>query len=352
MIQALENAWRVRCAAVLFASTLLTGCWSASQTLEFSGQTMGTTYAVIAVDDSGDLEPRIVQDAIESTLADVNASMSNWDPGSEVSRFNAAGMEAVAISPELAEVMAFANDVHAASLGRFDVTLTPLIELWGFGERTSDSTVPSDAEIATAQALVGQSRLLTLTRNPDMLQKNDTDVSVFLSAIAKGYGIDRVAATLRDLGLSDFMVEIGGDLIASGTNPRGTPWRIGIERPDPSSQRVEDVVSLNDMGMATSGDYRNFFEEDGIRYSHIIDATTGRPITHGTASVTVLAESAMAADAWATALLALGAERGLPLAEKNELAVFFIVRDPSILEAGFSTRASSQFTEIMASDEE
>lgn len=313
---------------------------------------MGTTYTVVAVDKTGDVDPSQVQDAIDATLTDVNASMSNWDPDSEISRFNQAGTEAVNISPGLAEVLALANDIHAASEGQFDVTLGPLIDLWGFGERNALSAVPSNAEIAEARASVGQRRLLTLTRNPDTLQKSRPDVSVYLAAIAKGYAIDRIAAALDDSGLSDFMVEIGGDLVTSGVNPRGTAWRIGIERPDPSSQRVEDVVPLSNLGMATSGDYRNYFEQDGVRYSHIIDATTGRPITHGTASVTVLADSAMAADAWATALLALGSERGLPLAEKNGLAVFFIVSDASILDIGFSTLASSRFDEILASEEE
>ncbi|MEM6480238.1 MAG: FAD:protein FMN transferase [Pseudomonadota bacterium] len=313
---------------------------------------MGTHYSVVAVDATGDLDPQAVQLAIDTTLVDVNAAMSNWDPDSEVSRFNNGGTEAVEISPELAEVVALANEVHAASFGQFDITLGPLIELWGFGDRTTQSAVPSDDEIAQAMDVVGQSLLLTMTRNPDTLQKRDVRVSVFLSSIAKGYGIDRVATTLRSLGLTDFMVEIGGDLITSGQNTRGTAWQIGIERPDQASHRVEDVVPLSDMGMATSGDYRNYFEKNGVRYSHIIDATTGRPVTHQTASVTVLSESAMAADAWATALLALGAELGLPVAEKNDLAVFFIVRDASILATGFSTLASSRFTEILASEED
>ncbi|MEM9843732.1 MAG: FAD:protein FMN transferase [Pseudomonadota bacterium] len=338
--------------AILMACLFLMGCWSQSETLEFRGETMGTTFSVVAVDHTGDIDPQRVQDGIDATLAHVNSAMSNWDPDSEISRFNSSGTQVVAITPELADVMDVANQIHAASDGQFDVTLGPLIDLWGFGERTAQSAVPSEAEVATAKAAVGQSRLLTLSRDPDTLQKSDADVSVYLAAIAKGHAIDRIAIALSDLGLSDFMVEIGGDLITSGVNPRGTAWRIGIERPDLSSQRVEDVVPLTDLGMATSGDYRNYFEQDGVRYSHIIDAKTGRPITHGTASVTVLADSAMAADAWATALLALGSDRGMALAEKNDLAVFFIDRDPSILEAGFSTLASSRFQEILASEEE
>ena len=144
------------------------------------------------------------------------------------------------------------------------------------------------------------------------------------------------------------MVEIGGDLIASGKNPSGESWRIGIERPDAASQTVEEVVDLSNLGMATSGDYRNYFEQDGIRYSHIIDAGTGRPITHGTASVTVLAPDAMMADGWATALLVLGQERGLAIAEKEGLAVLFIARKADSSETGFEITVSSQFAKLQA----
>lgn len=352
MIMNASQAVKLPRLAALFSSMLVMGCWSQSATLELRGQTMGTTYAVIAVDHTRKLDVETVQGSVEATLTEMNASMSNWDPDSEISRFNATGTEVVEISTELADVMTLAQQVHIDSFGRFDVTLGPLIDLWGFGERTAQSNVPDDEEIADAKAVVGQSRLLNLSRNPDTLQKKEAGVSVNLAAIAKGYAIDQVGEALLDLGISDFMVEIGGDLITSGLNPEGAPWRIGVERPDPTQQRIETVVPLSGMGMATSGDYRNYFEQDGVRYSHVINATTGRPITHGTASVTVLADSAMAADAWATALLALGAENGLPLAEKNDLAVFFIVRDARILEPGFSTLASSRFDEILASEEE
>jgi thiamine biosynthesis lipoprotein len=275
--------------------------------------------------------------------------MSNWDPNSEISRFNAArSTEPVDLSPELAEVMQAAMEVHNASRGQFDVTLGPLIELWGFGARTPQSPIPSDEAIEAALKLVGQSKVLTLTTEPPTLSKARPETSVYLAAIAKGYGIDQVAATLEDLGLEDFMVEIGGDLYASGNNPDGESWRIGIERPDAAARVVEQIVQLSDLGMATSGDYRNYFEADGVRYSHIIDAETGRPITHKTASVTVLAESAMLADAWATAFLALGQQRGMQLAEDSGLAVFFIVRDESAGETGFVTAATPQFEAVQS----
>lgn len=326
------------------AVVVLGACTEDPATLEVSGETMGTTYNIVAVDHTAELEADEVRAAAEATLAEVNAKMSNWDPNSEISRFNAArSTQPVDISPELAEVLKVAMEVHEASQGQFDVTLGPLIELWGFGARTPESPVPSDEAIEAALSVVGQSRVLTLTTDPPTLSKARPETSVYLAAIAKGFGVDRVAATLAGLGLADFMVEIGGDLYATGNNPEGEPWRIGIERPDATNRSVEEIVNLSGLGMATSGDYRNYFEEDGVRYSHIIDADTGRPITHETASVTVLAETAMLADGWATALLALGQERGMDLAEDADLAVFFMVRDESAGETGFMTVATPQF---------
>ncbi|MEM9783600.1 MAG: FAD:protein FMN transferase [Pseudomonadota bacterium] len=337
--------------AIAVAALALAGCEPAPVTLELRGETMGTTYSVIAIDKTADLDREVVQKAIDDALADVNASMSNWDPSSEISVFNAQeSTEPQAISAELATVMATANMVHRESMGLFDVTLGPVIELWGFGARDAESPVPSDAAIEAAQSLAGQESVLALVDDPPMLQKLHPDATVYLASIAKGYGVDAVGEALSDLGLRDFMIEIGGDLLAAGSNPDGTAWQIGIERPEPGRRTLQDVVALSGLGLATSGDYRNYFEQDGVRYSHIIDASTGRPITHTTASVTVLADSAMLADAWATALLALGQERGLPVAEKNDLAALFIMRDPSVDDAQFVTAASPRFDALSAAD--
>ncbi|MGX9356165.1 FAD:protein FMN transferase [Roseobacteraceae bacterium S113] len=327
----------------------LAACKSDPVTLEFSGETMGTTYNVIAVDASGDVEAAAVQAVIDATLRKVNAQMSNWDPNSEISQFNAQETtDSVDISPEMLEVMSAANAVHEASQGQFDVTLGPLIEIWGFGARTSESPVPSDDAIAERLAQVGQMKVLELSSDPARLRKLQPKTSVYLAAIAKGYGVDQVATAIAALGMSDYMVEIGGDLVTSGKNPTGAEWTIGIERPDAGAGTIEDVVSISGLGMATSGDYRNYFEEDGVRYSHIIDAVSGRPITHTTASVTVLAPDAMMADAWATALLALGAERGMPIAEEQGLAALFITRDPSAEDPEFTHVASSGFSALEA----
>ncbi len=327
----------------------LAACKSDPVTLKFSGETMGTSYNIVAIDKTADLSSDALEAAITATLAKVNSQMSNWDPNSEISRFNSAtSSDPIKISPELTSVMTAANAIHDKSEGLFDVTLGPLIEIWGFGARTPDSPVPADEKIAAALDVVGQSKVLTLDSDAATLAKNLPETSVYLAAIAKGYGVDQVAAVLAEAGIRDYMVEIGGDLVTAGHNPQGEAWRIGIERPDAASQTIEEVVDVSGLGMATSGDYRNYFEQNGIRYSHIIDGVTGRPITHGTASVTVLAENAMMADGWATALLALGQERGLRIAESEGLAVLFIARSPDSGATGFETTTSSQFSKLQA----
>ncbi|WP_226689491.1 FAD:protein FMN transferase [Ruegeria arenilitoris] len=338
----------MRLVPVLAFVTLLSGCLfdKEPEVVRLSGETMGTTFNITAI--GQDLDENALAVAVEETLADVNAKMSNWDPNSEVSTFSAAtSTEPVQVSAEFAQVMAAANDVHEKTGGTFDVTLGPLIELWGFGPRKPEDPVPADVEILKALNGVGQGRLLTLDAEAGTLTKSEPGVGINLSAIAKGYGIDAVAKTLRDAGIEDYLVEIGGDLVTMGQNDKGEAWRIGIEKPQAGAQTYQLIVSVSDLGMASSGDYKNFFEQDGVRYSHIIDPTTGRPITHRTTSVTVLAENAMMADAWATAMLALGQEKGLELAEEHKLAVYFISRDVTGGEEAYITVHSTAFKDAL-----
>ncbi|MFV0360076.1 FAD:protein FMN transferase [Tropicimonas sp.] len=333
-------------ATALAAPLLLSACFGEDEgaTVRLSGETMGTTYHVTAVGVPGDLGEEQIGAAVEEALAAVNASMSNWDPNSEVSLFNAARTtEPVDISPEFAHVMAAAGRVNAISGGKFDVTLSPLIELWGFGPKQPGEPVPADAEISAALEHVGQAELLSL--DGGTLAKRDPLVSVNLSAIAKGYGNDAVAGALRELGVENYLVEIGGDLVAAGRNEAGETWKIGIETSETGSRSVEMVLPVGDLGMATSGDYRNFFEQDGVRYSHLIDPTTGRPITHRTTSVTVLAEDGMMADALATAMIVMGEEAGMKAAEANGLAVYFISRAEGAEET-YVKKASRAFEKL------
>lgn len=327
----------------------LTACWpdGTPDSLKLSGETMGTTYNVTVVDHPKGTDEAGVLALIEGALADVNAKMNNWDPNSEVSQFSAAqSTEATKVSDDMVTVMTEANRIHALSGGKFDVTLAPLINLWGFGPKKPGEPIPSDSEIAAALELVGQSDKLILEGNT--LAKDFPGVSLNLSAIAKGYGVDRIGAALESAGIEHYLVEIGGDLAAKGQNAEEAPWSIGIERPDTGSQVVEVIISVSDHGMATSGDYRNYFEQDGVRYSHIIDPTTGRPVTHTTASVTVLADSAMRADGLATALLVVGKEEALRIAEAENIAVMTITRE----DGAFVTSTSPAFDALIAQMEQ
>lgn len=336
---------------VMSLMLLVVACDEDPATLSLTGETMGTTYNIVAVDRTGSSNLEEVSDAVQETLTRVNAGMSNWDPNSEISRFNAVKhTEPVPVSAELADVMQASIDIHARSGGLFDVTLGPLIELWGFGVRRSEDPIPTDREIAEALDRVGQSKFVALTRIPDTLRKSRPDTSIYLAAIAKGHGVDEIALTLRALGFEDFMVEIGGDLFATGLSTDDKPWRIGIERPDAQDRVVEEIIELSGYGLATSGDYRNYFEENGIRYPHILDARTGRPITHKTASATVIADTAMLADGWATAMLALGSERGMQIAEEQGLAVFFITRVGGSDVTQFEAVASTRFQALQAGE--
>ena len=325
----------------LIMTAALAACKPGSEILKLSGQTMGTTYNVTAVNHGAAIRHEDLGGAIEVALGDVNRQMSNWDPASELSRLNAAPPgETLRLSAELHHVLRGAEAVHRASDGRFDVTVGPLIDLWGFGAGPGAPRLPAEAQISAVVEKIGQDRVLSL-REDGTVSRTVEGAGVYLSAIAKGHGVDRVAQVLRDFGLRDFMVEIGGDIFVSGLNGSGAPWQIGIEIPMAAAGGVHRVLGVSGMGMATSGDYRNYFEADGTRYSHIIDPTTGRPITHDTVSATVLAADAMLADAWATAMLTLGRARGLEIAEDQGLAVLFIEAGPGGLVTTESSRLAA-----------
>ncbi|MEM1373104.1 MAG: FAD:protein FMN transferase [Pseudomonadota bacterium] len=323
---------------LFFVPLALAACKDRTNILQFTGTTMGTTYSIVAVDRDGVLSRSKVEGAIASVLVDVNAQMSNWDAGSEVSRFNANGTDAFAVSPALSEVMAAAGEVKALSDGHFDVAAGGLIDAWGFGAGVRSDALPSDPEITTALATVADIKVA-----PGLLQKETAETQVYLSSIGKGYGVDAIGAALAGLGVEDFMVEIGGDLVTAGVNPDGNAWQIGVETPTALSG-VQQVLGVSGKGLATSGDYRNYFERDGARYSHILDAATGRPITHNTASATVVTENAMLADAWSTAMLILGTETGLALADALDIAVLFIDRDGD----SFVTQSSAAMETLTA----
>lgn len=289
----------------------------------FEGSTMGTTWRVVLGRAGAQVPLDDVQGAVDSVLVAVNASMSTYDPASEISRLNASADTApVALTPGLAFVMREALAVHAASGGRFDVTVGPLVEAWGFGAARRDSAPPTDRLLDSLETFVGSDKL---SLRGDSLARADARVRIDLSAIAKGYGVDQVSRLLSARGLTDHLVEIGGELRARGTNLQGEPFRVGIEEPDPDRVRVRLAVMLSDRALATSGNYRNYYDVDGVRYVHTLDPRTGRPVRHTLLAASVLHAECSMADAWATALMAAGPDSAWVLAQANDLDVLLLI---------------------------
>lgn len=308
-----------RLTLVLALVSVIAGCGGAGEYRRYGGNTMGTYYQVTA------RCPGDVGVLIDAELEAVNGEMSTYLPDSTLSRFNRSPPgQWFSVSRELAAVVDAALTLSRQSDGAFDVTVGPLVNLWGFGPAEADG-VPPPAAVAETLSRIGY-RLLEVRKNPPALRKQ-AEIYVDLSAIAKGHGVDRVAARLADAGCDAMLVDVGGEVKGVGPSPSGRPWRIGIEVPDPRTRgEVQRVVRLQDGAVATSGDYRNFREVDGRRYSHTLDPRTGYPVEHGLAAATVLHPSAMWADGYATVLNVLGPEAGLAFAEAHALAVLLVVR--------------------------
>jgi thiamine biosynthesis lipoprotein len=302
------------------------------------GPTMGSTFTVKVVLPPEGRDPAPLAGSVESVLAEVDAAMSNWREDSEVERLNRHGdATAFAVGPSLARLLDVSADVHRRSDGLFDPTMAPLIARWGFGPQGAAGPAPDAAEIAGLQERVGFSRLLVWEPAARTLQKARPEVELNLAAVAPGFAADLLAEALEADGWRDYMIEIGGEVRARGTNASREPWRIAIERPDGGAVDALEVVELGTGALATSGDYRNYREEGGQRLSHTLDPRTGRPITHGLASVTVIQPTAGAADAWATALMVAGPEEGAEMARREGLPALFVVRAAG---GGFRTTVS------------
>ena len=319
------------------------GFSGAGQRRTISGETMGTTFAVTVVSgaeaaatstpaaafDGGGRDGGGLRAAVQRRLDAIEGRMSHYRPESELSRFNRARTtEPRPMSPETLGVVAEALAVSRASGGAFDVTVGPLVDAWGFGPGGRAPAAPDGAVLAALRSRVG-SRLLELDLAAGTLRKRRRDVVVDLSAIAKGYAVDAVATLLDEIGFRDYLVEIGGELRGAGTNEEGAPWRVAIERPVPGAPAAQRIVALTDAAVATSGDYRNFYDLEGGRVSHTIDPRTGRPVAHRLRSVSVIAERCMDADARSTALHVLGPDEGYALAVEQGWAALFVADEGS-----------------------
>ena len=311
----------------LIISTLILSCSEDKKyNIELKGNTMGTYYLVSLVDVPKNLSKKEIEIEIKNTLLEANKILSNWDKSSEISKLNNnKTIKPIQISNELFDVVSEANSINTKSNGYFDITLDPLIELWGFGYSKGKiiERVPSKDKITDTLTLVNQNLLLEINSNNQLIKKNK-NVRLNLSAIGKGYGIDLIGKKLDYLNINNYIIDIGGDIFAKGHNKNNKDWVVGIENPKLNEKLIKEIVNVSNKGVATSGEYKNYFSKDGTKYSHIINPKNGMPITHSTKSVTVVDKNAMSADGWATALIAMGSEVGLKVAEKEKIAVMFI----------------------------
>jgi len=318
---------------------VITGCsyFNPPDDLVIRGATMGTTYTVKAVGLARGQQPKQIEQNITKLVDQVNSAMSTYMDDSELSRLNRAQQGVwIPVSDDLLKVLTMAHQVSVESDGWFDVTVGPLVNLWGFGPKRGDHA-PSEADIQVQLKRVGY-QLLEIDEAGKKVKRN-ADLYVDLSAIAKGYAVDKVADYLQQSGIKNFLVEIGGELRAHGRKTNGNSWRVAVESPTEGQRTVQRIIDVGNIAVATSGDYRNFYKEGGKRFSHSIDPKTGESIQHNLASITVLHRSTAMADAYATALNVMGPEKAKLLAERLKLPIFMIMRT----ESGFAEYANDSF---------
>ncbi len=276
---------------------------------------------------------------IKQLLDKLNGQMSTYLQDSELSKINQNQTgEWINVSDALYEVLKQAKLTSELSQGAFDITVGPLVNLWGFGPSEMSYKAPEDKKVKQLLLNIGYKNLL-YNDETHQVKKAIPLLYLDLSAIAKGYAVDRVGMLLEAQGIENYMVEIGGELRLKGLNIQNKPWRIAIEKPTINMRVIEKVLPLSNIALATSGDYRNFFEQNGIRFSHTIDPHTGKPITHKLASVTILSDTTMKADALATAFMVLGEDKGYQLAEKENIKALFIIKTKD----GFKEKATNSF---------
>ena len=327
----------------LLALVALSGCHSEPNAFSIDGETMGTTYTVKVVGTSAGDKSDVLAAAIDVALTEINQQMSTYLADSELTLFNRSdGLEWTEVSPATAEVVRVAREISTETGGAFDPTVSPWVELWGFGPDPRQNSSPAPEEIAEIQGRIGTHRLESQNQ-PPALRRLDAGVQLDLSGIAKGYAVDVIAGILESHSVQGYMIEIGGEVRAAGVNASGRHWKIGIEAPTVDQRGIGQVVELRDASLATSGDYRNFFVEDGKRYSHIIDPRTGYPIDHGLVSVSVIEGKCIRADAVATALMVMGPEQGFDFASQHEIAALFWVLNR---DGEFEQKMTPSFSEL------
>ncbi len=323
---------------VILAGTLF-GCGNGDSMESFGGPTMGSTYSIKYVRHAGLPAPADVRVQVEKILVDVDQQMSTYRSDSDIERFNALPANHCQTMPApILELVRVGERLSSLSEGSFDLTVEPLLNLWGFGPQAREEKVPSAEALAEVKQRVGYTHLRI---DGGQLCK-DAAVELDFNSIAAGYAVDMIAAKLEALGIHNYLAEATGELKAAGKKLNGSPWRIALEEPRDDQQVAQRVIAIDGYGVSTSGDYRNYFEQGGRRYSHTFDARTGAPVLHSLASVTVIHPSALMADGLSTLLLILGPERGWDYAQTHDIGAFFVIR----ADTGFVTRTSQAFERL------
>jgi thiamine biosynthesis lipoprotein len=307
---------------VLLITVLSSACADKPEIIKLSGQAQGTTWNV-SFWNTSDIEPEKIRQELAAELSRIDQILSNYRDDSHISQVNRnTTLEAIEIDPELSYLIEQARKVYIASQGCYDLTIKPLFTLWGFTGNAL--ALPDPAKISDAMYSVGMDKIQI---HENHLQKKIATSHIDVSSIGQGYSVAKLASILEKNGITNYLAEIGGELQTRGQKPGEQPWRVAIERPLPNAQGFQKVVTMDTtepVSIMTSGTYRHFYDQDGQRYSHILDARTGRPVSHSTVSVTVIDPDPTLADAWSTALLCLGSEAGMAIANEHELAVLFI----------------------------
>ncbi len=315
-----------------------------SGAIRFAGEIMGTTYHITVASFSDEMDPDVLSSAAHKKLSMVEEKMSIYRKESELSQFNDhSSTTPFVMSPETIEVFQISQQISAETEGAFDITMGPLVNEWGFGPQRVTGN-PDETRIAKLLEYTGHHKIEI--RNNTMIVKTHPSVWCDLSAVAKGYGVDKVAEEFDRLGITNYLIEVGGEVRTNGINPEGTIWRLAIERPIDEDHVSQMVVGLSGVALATSGDYRIFRIENGKRFSHVIDPGTGWPATHQLASASVIHPSCAWADAYATAIMVMGPEKGYQFSLDHHLAVYLLIRKDSNHFIACQTPAFSDYMNL------
>ncbi len=326
----------------------LLACSRSPEIQEIKGFAQGTTYSVKYWYE-GELDKAELKQSIDAELARIDKVMSNYRDDSLIALFNQNEVADIPIllDDEILKVLKISAEVHQKSQGCYDPTIGPLFKIWGF--KKDHLNIPSEEQIQeTLQSIGFASKLI---RKEKTITKINPQTTVDLSAIGQGYAVAKISEILSKKGINNYLTEIGGEMLVAGTKPDDKNWQVGVERPVPNSQTVNEVIKITGKrptAIMTSGTYRHYFDDNGKRYSHILDPRTGKPVMHQSVAVTVLLEDATYADAWSTALLCLGSQKGLAVANQNHIpAVFYdMTQDKLSRQASQSVSKSAQFWTI------